>query len=58
MLFRSDEMYRVFNMGIGMAVVVDAGEGERALELLRQNGEDARLIGRLHEGGEPVRLVG
>ena len=53
-----DEMYRVFNMGIGMMVVVAAEEGQKALDLLGEQGEDARLIGRLHAGGDPVRLDG
>lgn len=41
------EMYRTFNNGIGMVVVVAAAEAEAALELLKQAGEDACLIGQI-----------
>ncbi|ENH96768.1 phosphoribosylaminoimidazole synthetase [Gracilibacillus halophilus YIM-C55.5] len=40
-----EDMYGVFNMGIGMAVVVEAHEAEMALELLRDIDESASLIG-------------
>ncbi len=39
-----DEMYRVFNMGIGMVAVVDGG---RAGELVAAAGEECWVIGRL-----------
>ena len=41
------EMHRVFNCGIGMAVVVAQADAERALELLRAAGETAYRIGRI-----------
>ncbi|WP_066186306.1 MULTISPECIES: phosphoribosylformylglycinamidine cyclo-ligase [Gracilibacillus] len=40
-----EEMYGVFNMGVGMAVVVEAHEAELALQLLEDIGEQAYLIG-------------
>ena len=39
------EMHRVFNCGIGMAVVVAEAEAGRALQLLRDAGEGAYRIG-------------
>ena len=54
------ELYRVFNCGIGMAAVVDAGHADAALELLRQEGESAWRIGsivRRDENGPQVVLV-
>ena len=39
------EMYRTFNMGLGMAVAVAGGDSERALEVLKQAGETAQVIG-------------
>ena len=40
-----DEMFRVFNMGIGMALVVPEKEAAEILERLVHLGEKARLIG-------------
>lgn len=39
------DMYNTFNMGVGMAVVVDASEAYRALEILKQNGVAAYVMG-------------
>ncbi|MBM7572789.1 phosphoribosylformylglycinamidine cyclo-ligase [Aquibacillus albus] len=44
-----EEMLGVFNMGIGMAVVVSAHEAEMALQLLEDIGEEAFLIGEVVE---------
>ena len=41
------EMHRVFNCGIGMAVVVAEEHSARAVELLRREGEGAQRIGRI-----------
>ncbi|WP_099157704.1 phosphoribosylformylglycinamidine cyclo-ligase [Virgibacillus ndiopensis] len=45
-----DEMYGIFNMGIGMAVVVDKKDLECALEVLREKGEEAKCIGAVTDG--------
>ena len=39
------EMYRIFNMGLGMVVAVAGGDSDRALEMLKQAGETAQVIG-------------
>ncbi|MCD8339082.1 MAG: phosphoribosylformylglycinamidine cyclo-ligase [Burkholderiales bacterium] len=39
------EMYRVFNMGIGMVVIVPKEDVEKALEAFERSGEEARVIG-------------
>jgi phosphoribosylformylglycinamidine cyclo-ligase len=44
------EMYRTFNCGIGMVVVVDAAQAEGALRQLRAAGESAQLIGEVRHG--------
>lgn len=46
------EMYNVFNMGIGMILVVDEKDVTATLEILTANGEKASVIGRVtdHEG--------
>ncbi|MFC4559462.1 phosphoribosylformylglycinamidine cyclo-ligase [Virgibacillus kekensis] len=40
-----EEMYGVFNMGIGMAIVVSENDVESALDSLREAGETANVIG-------------
>ncbi|MEC8877659.1 MAG: phosphoribosylformylglycinamidine cyclo-ligase, partial [Candidatus Thermoplasmatota archaeon] len=41
----STEMYRTFNMGLGMVIAVDVKDEARALEVLKQAGETAQIIG-------------
>ena len=44
---KTTEMYRTFNCGIGMVVVVAASEVDETLERLRTNGEAAMRIGEI-----------
>lgn len=44
------DMYNTFNMGVGMAIVVDKADADKALEILKANGEDAFIIGSTVEG--------
>ena len=46
------EMLRVFNCGIGMALVVRPGDGDDALRILAEHGEHATVIGEIvaHDG--------
>ena len=48
------DMYNTFNMGIGMAVVVDKADAERSLEILNANGEEAHIIGETVSSDEGV----
>jgi phosphoribosylformylglycinamidine cyclo-ligase len=41
------EMYRTFNCGIGMTVVVAAEHASKAVELLNAMGENAMIIGKI-----------
>jgi phosphoribosylformylglycinamidine cyclo-ligase len=43
-------MYRTFNCGIGMVLIVPAAAAAAALQLLRQAGEGAQLIGEVQRG--------
>jgi len=57
------EMYRVFNMGIGLVVVVGEADSEAAIACVRGRGYEARRIGAVTgDSGtvrvEPARLVG
>jgi len=45
------EMYQVFNMGIGMTVVVSAADREKALKFTK-----GRVIGQIEKGSGVVRL--
>ena len=45
-----DEMDRVFNLGLGMVVVVAAGDTDRALAALRAAGQGAVVVGRVESG--------
>ena len=52
------EMFNTFNMGVGMTVVVEEKDAEKALRLLKEQGEDAYAIGEIAEGGEKIVLSG
>jgi phosphoribosylformylglycinamidine cyclo-ligase len=52
-----DEMARVFNLGLGMVLVVPEGESFRALDILRGEGHHATVVGRIEAGDQHVRLV-
>jgi phosphoribosylformylglycinamidine cyclo-ligase len=51
-----DEMFRVFNMGIGYVLAVDGDRQKDALGLLEDAGETAQVIGNLIAGPRQVRL--
>jgi len=51
------EMSRVFNMGIGMIVVVPQSDSFKALDVLRVSGHRAVTIGRIVEGDGSVRII-
>ena len=52
-----EEMYRVFNMGIGMVAVVRPKDVLPALDALRAAGERPVPIGNVQPGRVPVRLL-
>jgi phosphoribosylformylglycinamidine cyclo-ligase len=49
-----EEMYRVFNCGIGMTVHVAPHDADRAIELLRSAGQEALVIGEVKRGSRGV----
>ena len=54
----ADEMHRVFNCGIGMAIALGAEDAVRATELLRRAGETVYEIGNIEAAhGEPQAVV-
>ncbi len=48
------DMFNTFNMGVGMSIVVNKEDAEKALEILRANGEDAYLLGEVVKSEEGV----
>ncbi|MGQ9685272.1 MAG: phosphoribosylformylglycinamidine cyclo-ligase [Thiobacillaceae bacterium] len=56
----SDEMYRTFNCGIGMVVVVDAADAEAAARFLAERGETVYRLGRIEtaQAGQPRTVIG
>jgi phosphoribosylformylglycinamidine cyclo-ligase len=51
------EMYRVFNCGIGMTVQVSANDADRAVSILREAGQEALVIGEVKSGTRGVVIV-
>jgi phosphoribosylformylglycinamidine cyclo-ligase len=52
------ELYRTFNCGLGMAVVLPAAAAETAIALLAEHGEHAWIAGRIEAGERRVVLAG
>ncbi len=52
-----EEMVRVFNLGIGMVLVVPEDDAFRAIDRLRSHGHQAKQIGRVERGDDGVVVV-
>lgn len=52
-----DEMYKTFNMGIGMILVVEAGDVSKVLNFLAKQKEKAYLIGEIEKGKGEVIII-
>lgn len=52
-----EEMYRVFNMGIGLVLVVRSADQGKALAILKAAGAAPRLVGRIEKGAGVVRML-
>jgi phosphoribosylformylglycinamidine cyclo-ligase len=53
-----DEMARVFNLGLGMVLLVDPATVDAALDALRDSGLEPAVVGRVEAGEHGVDLVG
>ena len=51
------EMRRTFNCGVGMVVIVDAGDADEAITLLNEHGETAWRLGVVRTGDGPVEYL-
>lgn len=52
------ELYRTFNMGIGLAIIVDAAEVTAIMDTLHQTGEFPYLMGEVCPGDRTVMMDG
>ena len=52
-----EEMYRVFNMGMGMVIVIAPSEFSAAIKILRRSGVRALKIGWIEKGRKTARLI-
>lgn len=53
-----EEMVKVFNLGLGMVVVVRDKDATKAIDLLRTGGHRVIVVGEIEKGDGQVRLVG
>lgn len=53
-----EDLYRTFNMGIGLVIAIPAEERDAVLKSLQDSGEEAYVIGVVKPAPETVRLVG
>ncbi len=51
------DMFNTFNMGVGMSVVVNKEDTEKAIEILKANGEDAYIIGEIIKSDDKIIIV-
>jgi phosphoribosylformylglycinamidine cyclo-ligase len=52
-----EEMYAVFNMGIGFVVVTDPGDAGAAIAALEASGHETQVVGTVTTGTGRVRLA-
>ncbi len=54
-----EEMYRTFNCGVGMILVVEAADAEQAISLLQESGETAFVVGEIKAGSsdQHVKII-
>ena len=51
------DMFNTFNMGVGMTVVVDKADADKAVEAIKAAGEDAYVLGELIKGDYGVVIT-
>jgi len=52
-----EDMYKTFNMGIGMILAIDKKDEKEAIQLLEDLGEKPYIIGYLEEGERSVNII-
>ena len=51
------DMFNTFNMGVGMSIVVNKEDADKAIEILKANGEDAYIIGEIIKSDDKIIIV-
>jgi len=51
------DMFNTFNMGVGMTVVVDKADADKAVEAIKEAGDDAYILGELIAGDYGVVIT-
>ena len=51
------EMYRTFNMGVGLVMIVPKEQAVEIVNKLNGLGETAWIIGEVHKGGREVAVL-
>ncbi|MGO3050228.1 phosphoribosylformylglycinamidine cyclo-ligase [Staphylococcus casei] len=54
----TNEMYNVFNMGIGFTLVIDKENEQQTLDILQEQQVKAYKIGEIAKGDDPIQLSG
>ncbi|BBK28568.1 phosphoribosylformylglycinamidine cyclo-ligase [Staphylococcus arlettae] len=54
----TEEMYNIFNMGIGFTLVVDAANSKAVIKHIKRHNIEAFEIGTITSGDEPIQLTG
>jgi len=52
-----EELYQVFNMGIGLTIIVDGAQADEVLQFIRSQKHAAWIIGEVAKGQGKVRLI-
>lgn len=50
------DMFNTYNMGVGMSIMVDKNDADKALEILKNAGEDAYIIGETVKGDDKISI--
>ena len=50
------DMFNTFNMGVGMSIVVNKEDADKAIEILAENGENAYVIGEIVKGEGGIEI--
>ena len=51
---KDEEMFRTFNMGIGMVLIIDPGREENVRKKLQEQGEEVYTIGEIKSGEKDI----
>ena len=50
------DMFNTYNMGVGMIVITDKNDADKAIKILKENGEAPYIIGEIQKGEKGVKL--